>query len=285
MNDLVLRTAQESGFTATAVELIRNTAAKGCSDEEVAQLLIIAHRTGLDPLARQVYMIQRWDSRASRNVATPQTSIDGYRLVADRTNKYVPGRAPTLEYDENGSLYSATAYIKKLAGGEWHEIPATAYWDEYAQRNKSGNLTPLWEKMPRLMLAKCAEALALRKAFPAELSGLYTAEEMAQADTPVVTVMAPQKIDAPQAQTVELIAPAQLDRLNTLGKAVYGDDWESKRAVLAMAASREMTADPKELTTKEAGWLVKGLEEKAKELADQADKAEAAQLDPMELAI
>jgi phage recombination protein Bet len=265
--DLVLRTAQEAGFTATAVELIRNTSAKGCSDEEVAQLLIIA---------RQVYMIQRWDARAGRNVATPQTGIDGYRLIADRTNRYAPGRAPTLTYAPDGRLESATAYIKKLVGGQWHEVPATAYWDEYAQTKKDGSLTPLWEKMPRLMLAKCAEALALRRAFPAELSGLYTTEEMAQADNPTVTVEAEftevqPALNKPIPQQHPGLDDVTRKRLHALGKEAYGAGWDDKRHELARAVTKGRTGSSTELTQAEADTLIKGLDAKVHELRGAAE--------------
>ena len=77
---------------------------------------------------------------------------------------------------------SATAYIKKqTSDGTWHEVSATAHYIEYCQRNKEGQPTRFWEGMAHSQLAKCAEALALRKSFPADLSGLYTADEMRQA--------------------------------------------------------------------------------------------------------
>ena len=181
MDNIVLATAAENGFTAAQVDLIRQTAAKDCTDTEVAMLLVTAQRAGLDPLARQIYMISRWDAKARRNIATPQTSIDGYRLIADRTGMYAPGREPTFTYAAEGELVSATAFVKKWVGGQWHEVAATAFWDEYVQATKDGKPSFMWAKMPHTMLAKCAEALALRRAFPANLSGLYTDDEMAQA--------------------------------------------------------------------------------------------------------
>jgi len=198
-HDLAIRIAEEQGLSDARLDLIRNVAAAGCSDEELAQLLILSHRTGLDPLARQIYMIKRNVKRGDRwvEVATPQTGIDGYRLVADRTERYAPGREPSYQHDAEGRLVSATAYVKKLAAGTWHEVAATAFWDEYVQTRKDGKPTAMWEKMPRVMLAKCAEALALRRAFPAELSGLYTVEEMAQADNPAITVEPIPVVEAP----------------------------------------------------------------------------------------
>ena len=115
---------------------------------------------------------------------TIQTGIDGYRLIAERTGKYSPGREPTYQYDEKGNIISATAYVKKqTSDGTWHEVAATAFFNEYCQRTKEGKPTRFWMQLGHAMIAKCAEALALRKAFPGDLSGIYTKEEMLQADT------------------------------------------------------------------------------------------------------
>ena len=171
---------QVTVWTQGQIELIKRTVAKGTSDDELQLFLYIAKRTGLDPFARQIYCVKRWDSTQNREVMTPQTGIDGFRLVADRTGKYAPG---TITWEiVNGKTVSATATIKKLVDGVWHEVSATAYFDEYAQHKKDGSLTSMWRKMPKLMIGKCAEALVLRKAFPAELSGVYTHDEMMQAD-------------------------------------------------------------------------------------------------------
>lgn len=170
--------AKQFDYTEDFVQTVKDVFAKGASDNELKLFLQTAKRTGLDPFARQIYCIKRYDSIVGSMVMSAQVSIDGFRLIADRTGRYVPSKEPTYTFDADGNLESATAYLKKLVAGTWHEVSATAFFSEYVQTKKDGTPNSMWKKMPRLMLAKCAESLVLRKAFPAELSGLYTAEEM-----------------------------------------------------------------------------------------------------------
>lgn len=170
-------TAKEIGMSRSKLELIKDVYAKGATDQELAMFIGTAARLGLSIEARQIFLVKRYDKSLGHEVATPQVSIDGQRLVADRTDKYVPGPQPTYEY-KGDRLNSATSYVKKLVAGEWHTIAATAYWDEYVQTKKDGHPNNMWSKYPHVMLAKCAESLALRKAFPNELSGVYTDAEM-----------------------------------------------------------------------------------------------------------
>lgn len=171
-------------FNEQQVELIKKTVAKGCTNDELALFMYTCKRTGLDPLIRQIYAVKRG---GASNQMTIQTGIDGYRLIAERTGRYVPGRESTF-IEKDGKIISATAYVKKLVNNEWHEVAATAYFDEYAPIF-NGQLGAMWKKMGHVMISKCAEALVLRRAFPAEISGLYTSEEMAQAETVEVTVV------------------------------------------------------------------------------------------------
>jgi phage recombination protein Bet len=169
----------EQGFSPEKIELMKKTLCKGCTDEEFQLFLHACMRSGLDPFMKQIYAIKRG------NQLTIQTAIDGFRLIADRTGNYSPGRECTYVYDEKGAVLEATAYIKKrTSDGVWHEVSASAHFTEYAQVF-NGKLSGLWASKPRIMLAKCAESLALRKAFPADLSGLYTSDEMNQADIPI----------------------------------------------------------------------------------------------------
>lgn len=189
--ELVERT--ESGlpnvsWTNEQVELIKRTIAVGATNDELQLFLYQAKRTGLDPLSRQIHFVKR-KSSDGEGKGTIQTAIDGYRLVADRTGKYA-GSDDYL-FDEGINQFqhinsgrkapiTATVTVWKIVQGERCPFTATARWDEYFPGEKQGFM---WKKMPYLMIGKCAESLALRKAFPAELSGLYTNEEMMQADT------------------------------------------------------------------------------------------------------
>jgi phage recombination protein Bet len=162
------------------VELLKRTICKGATNDELELFIHACNRMHLDPFMKQIYAVKRWQD--GKEVMTIQTGIDGYRLIAERTNKYMPGRECTFAYKE-GKVFSATGYVKKLAmDGQWHEIASTVYWDEYVSKKKDGTVTGMWRDKPHVMLGKCAESSVLRKAFPADLSGVYTKEEMDQAD-------------------------------------------------------------------------------------------------------
>lgn len=146
------------------------------SNEDLLLFLYVAKKTGLDPLAKQVYAIFRWDSRLQKEKMTIQTGIDGLRLIAQRTGQYGGQDEAKFEY-KDGKPVSCTVTVIKLMNGQQIRIPARALFSEYAQTDRDGKLMGLWTKMPETMLEKCAEAKALRKAFPAETTGIYTEEE------------------------------------------------------------------------------------------------------------
>lgn len=168
-------------------ELLKNTIARDLSNDEFELFCLVCRRTGLDPFMKQIYPVKRFDGKAQKSIMTIQTSIDGFRAIAERTCHYAPGKEATYTYNADKELVSATSYIKKMTpDGTWHEVAATAFFDEYCQRTKDGTPMQFWNKMPHVMLAKCAEALALRKAFPAIFSKIYSEEEMEQAANPSV---------------------------------------------------------------------------------------------------
>jgi len=194
-------------FNPDQVALIKNYLCKGINDEELKLFHAVCKKTGLDPFMKQIYAVKRNGKDGPQ--MTIQTSIDGYRLIAERTGKYCPGRRSTFEY-KDGKVSSATAYIKKqTADGTWHEVEETAYYSEYAPPvTKNGYENPFWRDKPHIMLAKCAEALALRKSFPNELSSVYTKEEMDQA---VNT-----EINAKSVKPIEIVSLNQAAELDTL---------------------------------------------------------------------
>lgn len=162
---------------------------RSATGEELELFQRTCERTGLDPLARQIYASFRRDRNGIEHMSI-QATIDGLRAIAERSESYL-GAAPTQWCGPNGELLevwlkpepplAARVTVRRLVQGHVAETTAVAHWAEYAP-DTSAPAGRMWKQMPALMLAKVAEALALRRAFPLQLSGIYTTEEMAQAE-------------------------------------------------------------------------------------------------------
>lgn len=171
-------------WTKDQQQLILDTVAKGATENEFKLFLYTCRRTGLDPLTRQIFFVKRNTKRPDGSWSgqmTVQTGIDGYRAIADRSKKLAGIDDAVYDTEKDECPGKATVTVYKMIDGERRAFTATARWNEYAP-DMTSKQSFMWRKMPYLMLAKCAEALALRKAFPNDLSGLYTTEEMAQSD-------------------------------------------------------------------------------------------------------
>jgi phage recombination protein Bet len=195
-------------ITIEKLRAVRAIIAPNLTDAELLVFAEVCNQLGLNPFLRQIHAIKRGDK------ATFQTGIDGYRLLAARTRQLMGIDDPTYDDDDADHPKRATVTVYRWLHGQRIPFSATARWREYAVDNG-----PMWRKMPFLMLGKCAEALALRRAFPAELSGVYTDEEMQQADHPMTVEAAvahqpatPETRPAPVTQAAQPASDAQQPR-------------------------------------------------------------------------
>lgn len=159
-------------ITPEQTDLIKRTICAGASDAEMQLFFFDCQRRGVHPLDKLIHFTKR------SGKYTPITSIDFFRQRAHSSGAYAGEEPPAFELLTSGAPDVCTYTVYRIVQGVRCPWTAKARWDEYYPGDSLGFM---WKKMPFLMLAKCAEALALRKAFPAELQGLYVKEEMEQA--------------------------------------------------------------------------------------------------------
>ena len=174
-NELQVAQPYEIVITNEQKDLVRKTIAPDATDAELQLFFYDCTRRGVHPLDKLIHFTKRGGKY------TPITSIDMFRQRASESGEHAGTDDAVYSGEPCKPEFAASVTVYKKLQGERCAFTATARWSEYYPGDQSGFM---WKKMPHLMLAKCAEALALRKAFPQQLHGLYTNEEMAQAETP-----------------------------------------------------------------------------------------------------
>lgn len=227
-------------------------------DQQV--FLHVAQRVGLDPFAKQIYLIGRKDAEAPGGKKwTIQTGIDGFRVFSERHPQY--GGELGAEWCGQDGVWRdvwvgktppVAARFTVLRKDREHSIRAVAHYTEYVQTKYNGDPNHMWATRPAGQLAKCAEALARRRAFPQDLGSVYTDDEMAHVDNPPPVVIQAERVEPAEPDWDALIReheaardPGKLWDLRKLAQGMRPNDgpllnriaeaWQRTKATLASA--------------------------------------------------
>ena len=256
--------APESRGILEGLMVVRETLAPDLTAGELQLFALVAARSGLDPFARQIYAVKR------QGRMTIQTGIDGYRSIAARTGEYdgqdEPTFGPNCGCDLLPKPHPESSTVRVYRKGMGRPVGATAFWHEYVPDPRAAMM---WTKMPHVMIAKVAEALALRKAFPWDPnsrsgigSDIYTTEEMAQAENVPAGPSLLERVEARAsgesagvslryfAEAVREMDPEEIVRIRTEmypeAQGVSGLSGEERAALLARLLERPDGSDGSE---------------------------------------
>lgn len=240
--------AEDTGFDRRRLELIKSRYfVDGASDAEFEQFMVQASRRGLDPTRKHIYAVERYDSQKKMKVISYQVSIDGLRLIAERSGKY-QGQTLPQWCGQDGQWREvwldddppAAAKVGVYIAGVREPLYAIALYKTFVQRTREGNPTKFWKDMPEHMLAKVAESQALRKAFPEQAGGLFTTEEMHQADNPRHIKVQGRSVDRSTGVIEATVDDPNDDELKAAKKALWvvvhnGYGWSEQDLELVVA--------------------------------------------------
>lgn len=231
------------------IDLIKRTIAKGATDDELRLFIQVCKGANLNPFLKQVFLVKRWDSREGKEVGAIQVSIDGFRSIAESSGQYAGNDDPVFQGElqiekskgeKIAAPKQATVTVHKVIDGQRYPFTATARWAEYYPGQKQGFQ---WHIRPYLMLGKCAEALALRKAFPKLLSGMYEEGELAnnpQSQQTANVPAAPADVFKALKERIEKASAKELqefkEKISQPGKKAYTE--EQKADLLAIVEAR-----------------------------------------------
>lgn len=279
---------QQSGWTEQQIATLRHIGVENATPGDLAVFFHVVKRTGLDPFAKQIYMIGRWSPNGTKY--TIQTGIDGFRLIgrraANASGESIAVGAPEWAREDGqwmpvwspswGQPIAARVTIHRNG----NPFTAIALFDEYKQTKRDGALTQMWAQRPAGQIAKCAEALAWRMAFPQDLGGIYADEEMHQADRPAPagptstpsrvtaseilgeTSTAPAESDVVDAEVDDAPRPASAQQRKDVIAALAADGVDGTDRDAVLASLTERTGRPightSELTSDEADAIIGG---------------------------
>jgi phage recombination protein Bet len=182
---LAIQGAQRLSFTDEERRIIRESFMPGASDAEARPLLAVAETLRLSPFKRQIHFVKRWNREAQREVWSFQTSIDGYRSIAEESGEFIGADEPEFYFAERINPATGEPTGKKELACKvrvWRKgfekpFVGNVRYSEFVQTTKDGTPNAMWAKSPHNMLAKCAESAAIRKAFPQRLAGVHGEED------------------------------------------------------------------------------------------------------------
>jgi phage recombination protein Bet len=184
------------------VETLKRTVAQGATDEEFMMFSELCKSTGLNPFKREIWCIK------AGGRAQIMTGINGYLSIANRHPMF-DGMEVSFEWDGD-RLIAAECKVHRKD----RKFPSVAV----ALMSEWGGSTPIWKSKPSVMLAKVAKSIAIREAFPVELAGTYTEEEMPP------QFSKPQEPAAPQAALAIAASLPEPKQLYTYNLATVPDD-------------------------------------------------------------